>query len=635
MNQKLLVDTFNENITYLEQYQPKVFSKLLALDNAVVNGHYQEKYELTFDNNYFDVLEKATNNHLYTKNSNEYASLAASSIDNSLENNLFICSSNHEITDVNSKDYIDGITSIVNYIQVRTALSDKIKDIKKFIFFGVGLGLHIESIHKKIKACQYLIIEDDLELFRLSLFTINYKKLSLEAKLFFSIFEESEEFLNISEEFLKENYQYNKYIKYFEMLSHSVNKREEFHVSVTSQSHLRFLHTSMLSQNLLPLNYLSDSYQFMNKDITLASSGLENKPFLLIGAGPSLEKNIKQLKEKAKYFVIVAVSATLILLEKEKIVPDIVVHLDAFDVAIKHFDALKSLNFIKDSICFFSAKVAPLITLRLDMKNIYFFEDSTKYKENSFRPSSPCVGTISYQILLYLKVKNIYLLGLDLAVDSKTGKTHSDFHIYVKELDITNNQKNKETIEYKKNLLTIDGNKESTVLTTPHFKTSIDMLNYSTTMLKQDFQKVINFSDGAKFIDIQAKEFENFDTKEVVENVKSQLEKAFKNTISTKLTTKEKHSIKNKLLYAKYIRELLIKYYNLKVLNDAGYKYKLTSLVKDILKEDNDLSRAIDIYFRYLLPYIFDFLNKENINLKQEDYEHIDEMIVTYLLSIN
>ena len=50
-----------------------------------------------------------------------------------------------------------------NYIE-NTKDYDTMKLIEKYIFIGVGLGIHIELTHKKIKSEEYFIIEDDLEL---------------------------------------------------------------------------------------------------------------------------------------------------------------------------------------------------------------------------------------------------------------------------------------------------------------------------------------------------------------------------------------------------------------------------------------------------------------------------------------
>ena len=644
MNTDLLIATFNENITYIETSHPKLFSKLLALDNAVSNGHYQEKYEIVFDNGYFDVLEKGSGNYLYGKDSSEYASLAASSVGYDLVTNLFNCSPDHDISDEKLQyyqklplleDYMSGMAEVFHFIQHKSLGKEKLQSLQKFIFFGVGLGLHIESIDKKINASNYLIVEDDLELFRLSLFTLNYKNLAQNATLYFSVFDESEEFTLMSEKFLEDSYEDNKYIKYFEMLSHSESSRQAFHLSVTNQAHLRFSYSSMLKQSLLPLEHLSDEFQFLSKGVTLRGSKLEDKPFLLLGAGPSLGKNIKLLKKREDDFIIVAVSATLRLLEKEGVVPDVVVHLDAFSAATKHFD-LDSIDFIKDSICIFSAKTTPLITWRLDKKNIYFYEDSTKYKENSFRPSSSCVGSMAYQILLYLKVKNIYLLGLDLAVDAKTGKTHSDGHAYVKELDLSINAYNEQEIEYKKHLIEIVGNRGENVKTTPHFKTSIEAINLSTQMLKEQNQNIINLGNGAMLENTESSRLDNLK----LSYSKSKPATLLGELLSKNLCRDSEKSIKSnftkKLEKSAHAKKVLLSFNALKVKTKDEYKRELLVLVDTLTDgKEEELERVYDVYFRYLLPYIFDFLNREELELKEDDFTMLSGMIVEHLVRIS
>ena len=643
MNTDLLIATFNKNIAYIETSHPKLFAKLVALDTAVANGHYQEQYELVFDNGYFDVLEKHTGNHLYTKNSDKYSELAASSIDYGLENNLFNCSPEHEVSDEKLeyyeklpllKDYMSGIAPILNYTQKSMEEKNSLKNIKKFIFFGVGLGLHIQTVNEKINATQYLIVEDDLELFRLSLFTFNYKELSTRAKLHFSVFDDASEFSVVGNEFLYEMYENNKYIKYFEMLSHSDSKRQEFHLCVANQAHLRFSYAAMLKQSLLPLEYLFDSYQFLQKGVSVLGTVLENRPFLLLGAGPSLQKNIETLKKREGEFVIVAVSATLRLLEKENIVPDIIVHLDAFEASLKHFE-LNSINFIKDSICIFSAKTHPLITLRLNKENIFFYEDSTKYKANSFRPSSPCVGSMAYQILLYMKVKNIYLLGLDLAVDSKTGKTHSDGHAYVKTLDLSNQAYDAQEIEYKKHLISIEGNRGINVKTTPHFKTSIDTINYTTQMMKEESQTVINLGDGVVFIDAQYSSFDALSKNELLKSKKKHLQSIFSKQICIQTIKDEKYFLKKSLENAFKSRDFLLALSDSSVKNIEEYQKSLLELVSNITNDaETDLERVFDTYFRYLLPYIFDFLNREGLEIQEEDFVILNRMVSEHLIKI-
>jgi hypothetical protein len=84
------IQTYQNNLLFLQETQPKVYEKITALENALEHGHYEEKYELQYkEEGYFDVLEKATQTWLYGKDSNEHAQLAAKSIDFTKKDNLF------------------------------------------------------------------------------------------------------------------------------------------------------------------------------------------------------------------------------------------------------------------------------------------------------------------------------------------------------------------------------------------------------------------------------------------------------------------------------------------------------------------------------------------------------------------
>jgi len=505
----IITENFHQNINYIEIHHPTLFSKLSDYDSAVVHGHYKEKYELIYENNNFDVFEKKTAKYLYNKQSTQYAKLAAQSIEYGVEENTFegyesVKISNNQAQKFISQEpfehHMSGFAPIINFTQKNSLQPIKLTNIDKYIFFGTGLGLHITTMMQKLQAKMYLIVEDDLELFRLSLFTTNYAKLAKSTKLIFSVFEDQNEFVTSAEIFLKEQYYYNHYIKFFQMLSHSDEKRTQFHVAVGSQSHQLFFYHHLLIQYLKPLEYMFDNYKFLNKSLDFSSLSSEKKPFLLLAAGPSLQQNIKWVEENQKNFIIVALSATLSLLEKHHIIPNIITHLDGFEAASLHLTKLKKPQNLQSSLCFFSDRTSLEVLSLFDKKQIYLFENGTTYKQDTLKPSAPDVGSLSFQLLLKLKVKTFYLLGLDLAVNSQTGATHSSEHSYNRKLNIEKKLDQESTITYKETLFEIAGNRQTKVLTTAHFKSSIDTINLSSKLLKQEFQTIYNLGEGAQFL---------------------------------------------------------------------------------------------------------------------------------------
>jgi hypothetical protein len=475
-----------------------------------------------------------------------------------------------------------------------------------------------------------LIVEDDIELFRLSLFCIDYSKIGHNSEIIFSVFEDDKEFTQSANNFLTTKFYYNKYIKFFLLESHNSNKIDDFHLTVSTQPHLNFWYSRVLNESIRPLEYFTKNYNILTKGLKLNSIG--NKPFLLVAPGPSLTNDIEWLKDNQNRFIIVAVSASLSILEEKNIKPDIVIHLDGYVNAIKHFEKLININFIDDSIILASSQTSYEIVSLLNSERLFFFESKTKYVENSLKPAAPCVGSLSYQLLLYFNVENIYLLGLNLAVDNVTKMTHHHNHEFAKKLS---NDIDNDTIGYKETLIDIKGNTQDIVQTTPHFISSIESINNSTALIKQSNQKVYNLSSGAKFENI-----DKLDTKDVdnlpsldKKNLNQTLFKLFKNNATISF---DKNSIlKQKLSHAKILKKNILKY--------KGKKYNLVSnYIKDLtvmcetLTDENDvftqeLSASIDGYIRYIAPYIFDFFNKI------DDISYISQInndLINHLLEI-
>jgi len=87
--EEIAISTYKNNLLYFEKHQPGIYAKLAAFDSAIEQGHYQHKYDLIVKDDYFDVIELGTQNYLYSTNSNNYADLAAKSIDFKKDTNVY------------------------------------------------------------------------------------------------------------------------------------------------------------------------------------------------------------------------------------------------------------------------------------------------------------------------------------------------------------------------------------------------------------------------------------------------------------------------------------------------------------------------------------------------------------------
>ena len=250
-------NNFNNNILYLQKHHYNLYQKILEYENQILNNNLPEEFALDYINSCFDIVELSTERYLYAKQSSKLIEIMKKSVNFKKNENVF---ETFKILDKSS------LRPAYNFaFELFEKYGDKTKELKhiyKFIFFGSGL--HLEQIHKKVAAKSYLIVEDNIELFRLSLFTTKYFGLAKEAQLFFAVDCDNNKFDTIAKIFLEKNFYYNQYIKFFESISHSENKLKQFHTLVVSQSHLNFFYTSILEQYTRPLNYLQNNYKFIN-----------------------------------------------------------------------------------------------------------------------------------------------------------------------------------------------------------------------------------------------------------------------------------------------------------------------------------------------------------------------------------
>jgi hypothetical protein len=580
INQQI-TNTYTQNLAYLQEQHKYMLEKLSSFENALDNNHYQKRYELVFENGGFDIFIYETQSYLYQKKPIDFLKPLLQSINSSKTDNAFIA------LDPESPFYTPPQGDLV--------------DFGKFIFFGIGTGEHIEQIHNKIDASCYFIVEDELELFYLSLMTTPYYKIAQTSELFFAILETKEEFLNRSNIFLEQNYHLNHSIKFLKLPYFTEEKVEQFHTAITTQSHLHFHHQSILEQYIRPLYYLQNNYNFLNILAQTKAPILANLPVILLAPGPSLMQNIAYLQKHQKYFCLVALSAVLPILQKHSIVPDIITHVDGFERSKAHFDALPDLpSYLKDTPILLSARTPLSIAKLFQKEQLFFFENATNYKKDFGSISAFCAGSSSYLLLIAMQVKELYLLGLDLALDQKTLATHADGYLYTQQAT----QKS-DTLSFRDSIVYTKGNFSKELASTPNFLLSIKAINEITQGLKTPQQQVYNLSNGANFDSIEPFAIQQLQTTKPIDKdqLKAKIIDSFHSHSQDTLTQEEKKEIEiaknNALALQESLPDLCTK--------DNDHKTNIIAFSKEIAnqKEQDILSLIIDTYLHTTLPHIF------------------------------
>lgn len=649
--QKQAIDTFQENLHYFHESHPHLFKKIDILNHAIAEGVYKEKYSLEYKEGYFDILDLQTNHYLYNQNSITYSKSLAKEVnskksENVIEGFYHVNFSDAQVEGFDGKINVSNphfaTAKIIHYTMQNSSKNDEIKDVFKFIFCGVGLGLHIPLIREKINASQLFIYEDNLELFRLSLFSVNYKKLSKNATLFFSIMDDDESFRDIFQHFFKKGYTYNHYIKYSILSENDIPKIKRLQSAIISSSYLIYPYSVQLKELLRAPEYLVERYPFVDLSKEYINiSPLSKKPVLLVASGPSLDKHAQWLQDNKDKFFIISVLSSVKALHKYNVKPDIVLHMDSQEISVGLLDKIDSKSFFDKTLFIFSSVVARNVLRQVPKENIYCFESASNYKRDFRTITSPSIGEVSYAITLILGAKEIYLLGLDLALDAQTLRSHSQEHTISgkvhakKEHDQYTSMR--DTIFYTK------GNFLESVPITPLFKISLIAFNRYSKQLLQHGQKVFNLSNGAYLEGTHPLNTKDLDTKQLItlhQQEKFNELKSFMDSISENgMNAADMKNLNEQIAEAQRLH-LLVDEFKHKALTDdyPAYIKQFYALYKELLNLDNhskyDINNVFNSYLQLIAGYIFDFFNTKNLKNQKEHTKKIHEIYVRQLLKI-
>lgn len=650
------IETYKKNLLFLQATQPVLFQKIDSLTLAIEKGYYKEKYSLEYkEEGFFDVFEHEAKRWLYIMNSDEHAKISAKSINFTKTDNVFETFYDVKI----SKKYADELeqmgietnsyvaaASLINYSNDHAAKNaTSMKKLYKFIFLGTGLGLHLTQIHKKLQSNIYFIIEDDLELFRLSLFVTDYEALTDNgAELVFSIFDEEHEFRAKVNIFLRKHFIYNHYIKFFQILSHSEKKLKKIQSIIVGQGYLTFNYSALTISLLRPLIHLQNGYPLLDIKSSYEHTPFTQKPVLILGAGPSFQNNIEWLQKNHKKFIIVTVSALLSKLEELGIRPDIITHVHGFSDALPHVRKVKEMSFFNTTISLFGGFSEPAFIKYFKKENVFIFEGSSRYKHDHGGLTSSNIGSLSYALLLIFYTKELYLLGMDFALDQKTGQTHSNAHEYVRNIEMLEDEEIGGELAFKDAVVKIKGNLQEEVFATLMMNGWKEECNALSKTYKKEYNKAVyNLSDGAYIDDTIPLQLDDTKLKGLEEIDKEKLYKDLKKLFDSKsqnfLNDEEIGDVKARVEYCDHLIEVINTHIKRNYQSLDEYHYYLLGLFQDLLSESEspstqDLNYIITLYMQFVSGYIFDLINTKEIKNHKRLVKHLDKVVMPQIIRI-
>ncbi|MFW2555627.1 6-hydroxymethylpterin diphosphokinase MptE-like protein [Aliarcobacter butzleri] len=662
--QNALTTTFLANLVFLSEYDNELYQRIDNLSKIIENGTYKERYNLEFvmENGDFDIFDTQTNTYLYDKNPKKINNNLVREIEFDgkkaiFNNEGYFKHRENPTIDLNYK-YKGEYSSLVQNLMkeysfalndhLDTYLNKRYKEIKKFVFFGVFLGRHIPRIAQKIDASIYLVIESNLEIFRLSLFTVDYTILAKNNGVIFSIMEDLVDVEKKIVQFLNIGNLENYLIKFSSLGIGSKNMYELFlsHTylrKASSYDFTRYLYTYINKTT----NVIKDKYNFLlfNK-IKNDLDFFKDIPVLYIAAGPSLDENIEWIKENQNKFFIVTIGSVYSKLLNKGIKVDLVTTLDEQKWLKKRQFPDNLIEKIESNTVFLSSAVTTPKTLEsLKNKNLFIFELYESFFLDNYCFDGFSIGEVTLDILLQLNAKNIYLIGLDLTLNQKTGDTHSsEAASGTSKIDL---KKEKITEQINdKSIVNIKGNLQKEVKTIEFFYGSIKEVE-KVLIKKSKDTNIYNLSNSGAYFegsiplnikDLDISTLKNFNRN--IFNFNDILNKFSQNSLN--IEEKEKFVNNITFLQTSIKGQLnLIKESNFKCygeFNDA-----ILVLIQDI-KNNNILTlyKILFNYYEIVVPYLNYHFNDLKINqeykkvekIKNIFVEQVDYLISDYILCI-
>lgn len=507
---------YKKNLLFLESYDNDLFTRIISLSTYIENNEYQERYYLEYikEEKNFDLYDTKTETFLYHKKPNDFIKYALAQTTFDRENSFDLLQEftyNHfeEITPPKNNN-LENI-SIYNMLKdikeysiifnkKTTDYTKQFKYIEKFIFVGTLLGTHIPKIANKLKANVYLICENNLEIFRLSLFTTDYTLLAKNATVLFTIMDDDAIFKNKFDAFFQSNIRANYMLKYFCSNYNIGNLFDKLLSHASVNSPILYKYTKIL-EGLIKLN-IQNIPHYPIFSTRKKHNLLLDKAVLFIAAGPSLEKNIKWLQKVQTKFILVAVGASLQTLVKNNILPDFVISVDP-DEEVKHqFENIQP-DILNQCVFLTATATHSDVLSKFNAKNIILFELMATFKNDSCMLSGFSVGEISVHLLTILGANNIFMIGTDLALDQETGNTHSKEHLLNENYNIKNNIKKDNYItnnayDIHTSTVSVKGNFKKSIITTLRLQKSIVAYEkILQSIIPNNEIKIYNLSDGA------------------------------------------------------------------------------------------------------------------------------------------
>lgn len=182
--------------------------------------------------------------------------------------------------------------------------------------------------------------------------------------------------------------------------------------------------------------FKNTGYIHNNLNLNEFHNSLENRPFIIVAAGPSLDKQLDTLREYQKYFYIIAVDKAFPSLKKHDITPDFIITIDPLSIPSWGLDELDERTIFVNDIGSSNEIVKSNNKNRLFISSSRELTDIGKYFgiESDLLESGGSVATSGFSLAYICGGNPIILLGQDLAFTGNRDHAADYINAYSAEL---------------------------------------------------------------------------------------------------------------------------------------------------------------------------------------------------------
>ncbi len=297
------------------------------------------------------------------------------------------------------------------------------KETDLVVFFGLGLGLHLEFLRKFTDA-PIIVFEPELDVIKVVLSKI---PLQLERVTLVNNYGHLVEMVQAILEHAPQGMLAGALPAWAQQHPHDLEKFKEALQQATRKVALD--RNTRAEYSAEWVNHMAINLPLFARMPDLKSLGdqFANKPALLVGAGPSLDGSLEYLRQAKGRALICAVHSSLMPLVRAGVVPDLVVIIESQNL-VHYFKGLEYLDRITLAS---SAQTNPL---HLEFEFGHFLSVSMEgtaaadWMQQAFEtkplPASSSVSAVSFSLLHTLGCNPLVLVGMDCALTGN--RTHAE-----------------------------------------------------------------------------------------------------------------------------------------------------------------------------------------------------------------